>query len=224
MSYQSSQANKNWGGAGGGGGVYNYSTGASPRAGVNAVGNWNTGGSFAGRGNQNAVFGPQGPIGGSMSNAAVSGQGGLPWAVQQMLAQNSAEVMRRNAYPGTAGPTDRYIQQNSIPGIPSPQMPMGFGGALPAALSGFPQNPFRRYQTPQPDVLPRQYGPRAWDNEGQYGGNNPAMGFNLANFNNGVWGGAQQTNIPKNSNGGGYTNINKNGGAGGMQFSYGGPR
>jgi hypothetical protein len=102
---------------------------------------------------------------------------------------------------------------------------MGFGGILPAALSGFPQNPFKRYQTPGPTVQPRQYGPRAWDNEGQYGGNNPAMGFSLANFNNrGTWGGGQQTNIPKNPNGGGYTNINKNGGAGGYQFNYGGPR
>jgi hypothetical protein len=53
MSYQSSQANKDWGGVGGGGGVYNYTS----NNGGATIGNWNTGGAESyGTGNQNGVW------------------------------------------------------------------------------------------------------------------------------------------------------------------------
>jgi len=110
-------------------------------------------------------------------------------------------------------------------------MPMP-GGLVPGVMQRPvpPVNPVvaalaRRLVTPSIPGAPvmSQYGPRKQIDAGQTMTENPAMGFSLANFNNGIWGGAQQTNIAKNPNGGGYTNINKNGGGYGYS-SYGGPR
>lgn len=200
-----------WGGSGGNGmsggpggakssSNYNYQVTPSKTGGPVKIGNYNTGGATVGFGNQYGVNG-----------LGENNMGKGPWP-----GGYSQPVLTSPVPPPATPPVD--------PPTVSPVV-----AALAARLQGFQANPFQRYNTP-PSSTPSapvmsKYGPRVQGvPPGQYGANNPASGFGLANFNSqGTWGGGQQTTINKSPGGGGYTNINKNGGGYGYS-SYGGPR
>lgn len=176
------------------GSTYKYSTGVQPN-GTPSIGNWNTGGSFAGIGDKNGVYAPDGSrIGGQMTDPRLTGGPNIYQSLLGMAGGND-EV--------TSGPIGPALGPQGLPNV---QVPMGYPPAsLPSFLRNAVQygNPFRWPTARRADManMNAAYNRMgSWINQ-EY---NPLSSVSAPR-------GTQNTStIPYNPNGGGYTNINKN--------------
>ena len=192
-------------------------------------------------GSGSAAAGGQGGMGGQKSSAGNYNYRGIPGTraignyntggplagIGNQYGVNQNNGIQRG-YPGTAGPTNRYIAQVPVEPLPPPVQPPAVDPVVGALTKRRPP-PVTREDVPYIGALPGDpapsYAPQRYVNPGV--GVDP-NGIGRVYSNISVPQGYATSNPPRYSNGQGYTNINKNNlGTGTNNYgmhSYGGRR
>lgn len=204
-----------------GGSIYNYSN----VPGSNSIGNWNTGGSYVGTGNAGGVYNGGMKVGGSPNFGG---------AESKMIAQ--ALARGTGAYPGTAGPINRYIQQTSIPDLPGAfKLPSGYvpNSGLPSFYGNSARGAYNQFEGgripgtyPTGPIVSRNPWNAAYQGNsmGYYGTrmlNNPSINgpvYRGGSQGGGFAGGAGGSVNGNFNGGGGWTSPNTYGGVGGARL------